>query len=241
MNVKVLISLAIVVAAIVGAAMWFLRTTPPPQVADALNATPAPTLTDDMMWGGKRSPRVAPDRSTPAPKAPEKSAARPSTPAAPPADWEIKIQQAIEANPDNSDAANLATAQTLINMLPTFPPDGQVEAAQHLLNLLPDAEYGRVLPIVKNPTMPEEVLDVFVTELMNREDPVKLPALLEIAKIPNHPHQEEALTDLQIFLDDDFGTNWNRWDVALKDYLKKQADETAAEATTPSALVPAPR
>jgi len=39
------------------------------------------------------------------------------------------------------------------------------------------------------------VLDVLVTDLMNRDDAIKLPTLLEIAKIPNHPHREEASTD----------------------------------------------
>ena len=48
----------------------------------------------------------------------------------------------------------------------------------------PTRTTARCCRIVKNPTMPEEVLDVFVTDLMNREDAVKLPTLLEIAKIP---------------------------------------------------------
>ena len=84
--------------------------------------------------------------------------------------------------------------------------------------------------------MNEDVLDVLVTDLMNREDPVKLPTLLEIAKIPNHPHHEEAATDLQIFLDEDYGTDWTKWDAKLKEYLKKQAAENAAsESPTPPA------
>jgi len=96
------------------------------------------------------------------------------------------------------------------------------------------------MPLVKNPNLPEEVLDVFVTDLMNRDDSTKLPALLEIAKIPNHPHHEEALTDLQIFLDEDYGNDWNRWNTATKAYLKKQAEEeAAADSTTDTPAAPA--
>ena len=95
-----------------------------------------------------------------------------------------------------------------------------------------------MIAIVKNPQMPEEVLDVFVTDLMNRDDAVKLPTLLEIAKIPNHPHHEEAQTDLQIFLDEDYGNDWGKWDAAMKAYLKKQAEEAAADAAPAPGVPP---
>ncbi|HET6407172.1 MAG TPA: hypothetical protein VFG14_04765, partial [Chthoniobacteraceae bacterium] len=104
------------------------------------------------------------------------------------------------------------------------------DAAQHISNLLTDDQYSRALPLVKNPNLPEEVLDVFVTDLMNREDKVKLPTLLEIARIPNHPHHEEALTDLEIFLDEDFDTlnrDFNKLKVGVDNYLKKQAEDEA--------------
>ena len=67
-----------------------------------------------------------------------------------------------------------------------------------------------------------------MNDLMNRDDAVKLPALLDLAKMPNHPHHEEALNDLQIFLDQDNGENWAKWDTSVKAYLKKQAAEEAA-------------
>ena len=135
----------------------------------------------------------------------------------------MKIDEVLRSSADETQ-----TAQILINMLPSLPAEGQEEAAQHISNLIPDKEYGRVLPLVKNASAPQEVLDVFVTDLMNRDDAVKLPVLLDIAKIPNHPAHEEALTDLQIFLDGDFGNDWGKWDGALKAYLKKQREEDAA-------------
>jgi hypothetical protein len=221
MNSRPLIILAAVVLAICGAAIWFLQSTPPPPpLPEIMSATPGPI----------EAPAALPPPSPSVGSAkPEPVVAPPSAPKPAPvlADWEVKIDSVLRANPDNSDAANSATAQMLINLLPTLPPEGQTEAAQHISNLLSDKDYNKVLSIVKNPTMSEDVLDVFVTDLMNRDDTVKLPTLLEIAKIPNHPHREEAATDLQIFLDEDYGTDWAKWDAAMKAYLKKQAAENA--------------
>jgi hypothetical protein len=205
--------LAIAVLAIALGAIYFLQVKPQPAPA-----TPAPTAANtpapiDRSPSGQATPRSTAKTTTEKPK---KAAATP----APLADWEVKIDQALRANVGESE-----TAQLLINLLPTLPAEGQAEAAQHISNLLLDEDYNRVLPLVKNPNMPEEVLDVFVTDLMNRDDKVKLPTLFDIAKIPNHPHHEEALTDLQIFLDEDYGNDWAKWDAAMKKYLAEQAAE----------------
>ncbi len=231
MNSRSLIALVVLILAILGGALWFLQTAPPPApVPEIVKTTPSPVEPMPVVPGG---PSTA---STAATTAPAEALVKPvaKAPAAL-ADWEVKIDNILRANPDNSEAANSATAQTLINLLPTLPPDGQTEAAQHISNLLADKDYSRVLPIVKNASTPEDVLDVFVTDLMNRDDTVKLPTLLEIAKISNHPHHEEAATDLQIFLDEDYGTDWVKWDAKLKDYLKKQAAENAGIEVAPPA------
>jgi hypothetical protein len=226
MNSRSLAILAILILAVVGAALWFLQSAPPPVVPDLVTIPPA---------------RIAKTPAAETPPTPTTENAEPERkmalnpekqiePKPPVAEWESKIDAVLRANPDSTEAGNRATTQLLINLLPTLPPEGQAEAAQHITNLLEDKDYNKVIAIVKNPQMPEEVLDVFVTDLMNRDDSVKLPTLLEIAKIPNHPHHEEAQTDLNIFLDEDFGNDWPKWEAALKAYLKKQADEAAEEA-----------
>lgn len=158
---------------------------------------------------------------------PRESAAAPAEPTDEPAEplkeWEIKIDQVLRANADESQ-----TAQMLIGMLPTLPADGQEEAAQHISNLILDPEYARIAPMVKNPNLSEAVLDVFFTDLMNRDDAVKLPILLDIARMRNHPHHEEAISDLEVFLDNDYGQDWTQWETALKGYLQKQAAENQA-------------
>jgi hypothetical protein len=232
MNNRLLVVLAAVVVAICVSAALFLQmkpqhVIPPAPAPPPAVVTPAPSPIElPPRTTTARSPSIPAPAPVPRPK---EEAEKPM------AEWERKIEQALRA-----DVGETETAQLLINMLPTLPPDGQAEAAQHISNLLLDKDYGRVLPLVKNPNLPEEVLDVFVTDLMNRDDAVKLPVLLEIAKIPNHPHQEESLSDLQIFLDEDYGTDWAKWGAAMKSYLAKQAAEEAAEAAPPRPIAPPP-
>ena len=220
MNTRLLAILAVIVVAICVGAMWFLNSTPTTPLVVTPPATPAP-VTPEL---ARPIPRETPKIATRTESTPVRPTERPQPPAAKPmADWEIKIDQILQRNADESQ-----TAQMLISLLPTLPPEGQEEAAQHISNLILDKDYNKVAALVKNPGLPEDVLDVFVTDLMNREDEVKLPILLDIAKIPNHPHHEEAATDLQIFLDEDYGKDWAKWDQAMKSYLQRQAAENAA-------------
>jgi len=218
-NNRPLLILAIVVLAIVGGSLWFLNSSKVPEIAP-LPAAATPAVAQATPAAATPAPTKKTDvaAATPAP-------AKPATTPRPLADWETRIDEVLRSNADESQ-----TAQILINLLPTLPPEGQEEAAQHISNLTLDENYKTVLPLVKNPNLPEPVLDVLVTDLMNRDDSVKLPALLDIAKISNHPHHEEAITDLQIFLDEDFGTDFGRWQTALDKYLKEQAAQNADDA-----------
>jgi hypothetical protein len=228
MNSRALTVLAVLVAAIIGAAFWFLGSAPVAPLGPIAFTTPPPVEERPPGASVAQPPGEPPKPDMPADA---EAVPKPTVPA-PIAitEEDEKIDQILRANPENTDAANTATAQMLINLMPTLSADGQAEAAQHVANLLEDKEFTRVAPIVKNPATPEEVLDVLVTDLMNRDDAVKLPTLLDIAKTPNHPMQEEALTDLEIFLDEDYGNDWPKWDAAMKAYLKKQADEEAGVA-----------
>jgi hypothetical protein len=226
-----LIVVATIVLAIVGGTLWFLNTSKVPVVDTA-------TKPADIHVPVGPQVNVPAPLGTPAAagkKTAETAKVMPPKPAGTPrplAEWELRIDEVLRSSADEKQ-----TAKILINMLPTLPAEGQEEAAQHISNLVLDEDYNDVLPLVRNANLPEEVLDVFVTDLMNRDDTVKLPALLDIAKIPNHPHSEEALTDLEIFLDEDFGTDFGRWETAMKAYLKKMADEEAeANAAVPPPL-----
>lgn len=216
---------AVVVAILVGVAIWFLNSEYAPHAPQVTEPAPkAPTTSTP------RSPDVTSTKPV------EPTVPKPSTPAAPtvmqappvPAamtEDDRKIDAALKMFPGNSDQDHANTAQALINLLPTLTSDGQVEAAQHVSNLLTDEDYGRVMHIWRNPSFNSEVLDVFATDLMNREHKVMLPAMLDAVKMPNHPYHDEAKTTLEVFLDEDYGTDVTKWEKAMKDFLKKEAEE----------------
>lgn len=217
MNSRPLLILATAALVIAGIAIAYINMQPTPlKPAVATVATPAaPARTPEP-----EPPQDAASGKTAIVDIPGPAKATPAPAAIP--EWDAKIDQVLRMNAGDSE-----TAQMLINMLPSLPPDGQAEAAQHISNLISDKDYNRVLPLLKNASLPEQVQDVLVTDLMNRDDSVKLPALLDVAKIATHPYHEEALTDLQIFLDADNGQDWGKWQGAVTQYLQKQAAANA--------------
>jgi hypothetical protein len=213
MNKKWGILVGVLVLAGAGLLVWLLSvspTAPVPAAADSTVAPPPPQATP-----ANRVPRPQP---TPPPETmaatPPPESAAPASPARTIAQWEYQIDQILRAN-----ASEAQTARVLMNLLPTLPEEGQVEAANHITNLIEDQQFKEVMPLVVNPHLPEDVLDVFMTDLMNRDDSTKLRAFVEIAKVPNHPLREEALSDLEIFLDHDYGNDWAQWNAAIDRYL----------------------
>lgn len=220
MNARSLAIFSVVVAAIVGIAIWFLNSSDAPHVPPEVAKVKAPEVLQ------KPEPPKPPETKPPAPTVVSKEDPKPVAPTPAPmlSEDDRKIDEVLKAGGDD-DAGHTTTAQNLINLLPTLSTDGQVECAQHVMNLLSDEEFQRIMPFWKNSATNPDVIEVLATDLMNREDKVKLPAMLDAAKLPNHPYHEEALSNLEIFLDADHGTDWVKWDASLKDYLKKQAEE----------------
>lgn len=229
MNYRSVAIFAAVVALLVGASIWFLYSDYAPHHTEKPEPAPAATAK-------KATPEKLPDSGPsivkPAPA--EDPKAMPPKPPITLTEDDRKIDEALRMFPGNTDQDHTNTAQALINLLPTLSSDGQVECAQHVSNLLTDQEYGRVMHIWRNPSFNPEVIEVFATDLMNREHKVMLPAMLDALKMPNHPYHEEAKTTLEVFLDGDFENDVPKWEKAMKDYLKKEADEEAAANTPPA-------
>lgn len=223
MNSRSVAIFAVVVAIIVGATLWFLNSEHAPHYSPATpgGATPAPAAPKNNN----------PDPNPPAPPN-TRPVVQPAPDAKPPAaaavvmtDDDRKIDDILSRFPGNTDADNTNTAQALINILPTLTADGQSEAAQHIVNLLDDKEIGRLMPIWKNPGTNQDVIDVIGTDMMNRENSVMLPAMLEALKNPKHPFHDDAQSTLEIFLDEDYGDNIPKWEAAMKKFLKEEAAE----------------
>lgn len=215
---------AVVVAIVVGAALWFLSgdstahytptpTPPPAKIANSADNTAVST--DSEPTATVQKPDTEPEVAIPR-----------VTPPVVMTEDDRKIDDALQLFKGNSDQDHLNTAQALITLLPGLTKDGQVEASQHIVNLLPDEAWSAKLNhIWRNPAFNEDVIDVFATDLMNRDDKVKLPAMLEAIRIPNHHFNEEAKTTMQVFLDEDFGDDVGKWETAMKTFLKKAEQE----------------
>jgi hypothetical protein len=150
----------------------------------------------------------------------------PGVPAAAPgstepvADWSAKLDDILGSNDDEAKKADL-----LLAMWKNLPEDGQVEIMQHISNLLPDEKFSALAQTFTNAATPEAVLDIIMTDTLNRPNGIKLPVLLDVARTPGHPKAEEARDILEVFVDADHGTDWAKWEKAVNDWLKENPDE----------------
>jgi hypothetical protein len=135
------------------------------------------------------------------------------------ADWDEKVSDVLGAEGDEKDKA-----KKLIDLFPQLPPEGQEEVAHHLSNLVADEDYAPLSNFVTNSALPEAVLDVFVEDVFNRPNAIKLPVLLDIAQDPQHPRAGEAKDVLELFLEEDFGSDWTKWHAKMEKWLKENPD-----------------
>jgi hypothetical protein len=134
--------------------------------------------------------------------------------------WERKIDEALRSN-----AEPPAIAQLLLQQVPTMPGEGQAASARHIANLIPDQDYLTVLPYVQNTRLDAGFQEVIVAESLNRSDAVKLPVLLMAARTPQHPMADIAKSTLAFLLDADHGSDWGKWESAVRESLAKSQQQ----------------
>jgi hypothetical protein len=89
---------------------------------------------------------------------------------------------------------------------------------------VPDENYAALAGYLADAKLPEDVLDVLMADVLNRPNSLKLPALLEVARDPQHPKAGEAKDLLELFLEEDYGTDWNLWQTKTDEWLKANPD-----------------
>jgi len=133
--------------------------------------------------------------------------------------WEDKIDDIV-----GSDDADTNKVKQLFALFPTLPPDGQEEVAQHLSNLVEDDNYGPLGDLLKDSKLPEGVLDELLADLLNRPNSLKLPLLLSVAQEADNAKHDEAKDLLELYLGDDYGTNWSTWQSTMNTWLQQNPD-----------------
>ncbi len=138
--------------------------------------------------------------------------------------WQQELDQVLLSDSESTDKAD-----RLIRMLPHLKEEAQVEVSQHLVNFLTDDQFPRVAPMLTNAATPESVSTVLMTDLLNRNDALKLPLILEIARNENHPKHTEAVNLLELYLQENYGNDWAKWQQGVTNWLAENGPQIAVE------------
>ena len=153
-------------------------------------------------------------RPVPPPRAHADAALTPATPQYA-TDWEQKLDDILlsEADPNTK-------ADQILALIPTAPPDAQVELSQHLVNMVQDDHYSGAAQMLTNATTPSAVSTVLMNDLLNRGNTLKLPMLLAVAENNDHPLKDQAREMLELLLQENDGTNWDQWSTSIDTWLQ---------------------
>jgi|GEM_PF-6053601 len=122
--------------------------------------------------------------------------------------WEEQVKSTIAREPEPA-----ARSRALLAMLPKMPQEALAEITEKAVDQLPDEAYASTaLPVVTNPATHGQVMSVLFADLMERPDAITLPALLQIARNPQHAFGPSAVDNLKLLLRVDRGTDWAAWE-----------------------------
>ena len=113
----------------------------------------------------------------------------------PDAPWEADVYDIYEKE---SQPAKIA--EQLCSLLPGLPPEGQAEAARHLIAVLDETNYQLTINLWLEPQVGQGARAVLLEDLGQRPHEVSGPFWAAIAALPSHPLHATALahgTDLE--------------------------------------------
>jgi hypothetical protein len=235
-NISKIVAVAAIVVAIViaGIALGWLGSRTPEKISIVQTNSPAsvpvtspPETYPPVMQPTDHSPKI-PIENPANPVQPQSNSTGPALITVPPniasatnlvAEWEEKVSDIV-----GSETNEVEKGKQLLGIFWHLPPDVQEEAAHHLSNLVPDEDYSEMAKLLTNSTLPADVLDVLLADALNRPNILKLPALLDVAKDTKHPNAEEAKDLLELYLDEDYGNDWNKWREKMTVWLKENPE-----------------
>jgi hypothetical protein len=147
-----------------------------------------------------------------------KPAPEPSLPPEENMEWEKQLDDVLLTDTDPNTKAD-----RILALIPTAPTNAQVELSQHLVNMVQDDHYDGAAQLLTNAATPAEVSTVLMNDLLNRNNTLKLPMLLAVARDDDHPLRGQAREMLELLLQQDDGTNWDQWSDAVNTWLQNNA------------------
>jgi hypothetical protein len=130
-------------------------------------------------------------------------------------EWEKQLDDVLL-----SDADVNTKADRILAMIPTAPTNAQVELSQHLANMVQDDHYDGAASLLTNAATPAAVSTVLMNDLLNRNNTLKLPMLLAVARDDEHPLKDQAREMLELLIQEDNGTNWDQWSSSIDTWLQ---------------------
>ena len=131
------------------------------------------------------------------------------------APWEQALDDILLGDDDENGKAD-----KILALIPNAPAEAKQELAQHLVNMVQDDHYDGTAQMLTNSATPVEVSDVLMNDLLNRNNGLKLPMLLALARNPDHPLKDQALDLLGLLTQEDNGTNWDQWSSTIDTWLQ---------------------
>lgn len=120
--------------------------------------------------------------------------------------WEDAVSAAIDSSKDPSHVFH-----QLIAILKDAPLAAQGVLAKHLTNVASDDDFLAILPYIGDRAMSKQFHTVIATDLLNRPDAIKLPALLQVASSEWHPLHAQCLTFLTALTQENAEDDWAKW------------------------------
>ena len=197
--------LFIVVFAALGAVVWFgLRSKPAPDgkaagvATEATNDSPAPEATSQTPRAFRHRDRSKSDAT-----------------ASDPMDvWDKQIDAILE-----SKATDAEIADQLLELYPRVPAEGQADLILEIATRIASENYSKLSNIMTNAASSEEVVETLLTDLIDRPDKIRLPLLLDLARIQENPKSGDAHDLLEVLLGEDYGNNWDQWSKKISEWL----------------------
>lgn len=140
--------------------------------------------------------------------------------------WEDHLDEILLGDDDENGKTD-----KILGLMQYAPAEAQEELSQHLVNMAQDTHYDGVSNLLMNVNTSTNVGEVLLNDLLNRDNKLKLTMLLKVFETPDHPMKENAHDMLQLFVQDDFGTDNKKWEEAVAEWLKDNEPEPQAQAT----------
>jgi hypothetical protein len=111
-------------------------------------------------------------------------------------------------------------ANKILISFPSLEAKDHLLAAAKLVALVSDDRFEGLKRLLFDPKTSLEAKEFLFRDALSRAETVKLPLLLEIMQMPEHPCANEARETLKTQLGVDYGVNYGQWQVKISEVLK---------------------